>query len=83
VVWVVVLMMVSNGLGRGLNFYGFKVGLGNAAVWALPGLRHIPPQGTGRNAVFWAASGLVVHKAANNAQVCLHGDSLFYLVEMF
>jgi hypothetical protein len=80
---MVVLMMVSNGWGGGLNFYGFKVGLGNAAIWALPRLRYIGPQGAGGNAVFWAASGLVVHKAANNAQVCLHGESLFYLVEMF
>jgi uncharacterized membrane protein len=59
-----------------LDRHHFKVGLGHAAVRTGPGLGHIGPQGSGGEAVFGAASGLVVHKATHDADIGFHGFSL-------
>ena len=55
------------------DHHDFKVGLGHAAVWARPALGHVGPQGASGNAVFGAASGLVVHKATHDADIGFHG----------
>jgi hypothetical protein len=53
----------------------FEVGFGNAALGASPVFRHIGPSGTSGNAVFRSACGLVVHKTANDADVCFESRS--------
>ena len=56
-----------------LNFNDFEVGLGNTAVWVFPSLGYVSPWGTGRNAVFGAASHFAIYKDANEADTRLRG----------
>jgi hypothetical protein len=59
-----------------LDFHHFKVSFGYAAIGAGPAFWHIGPHGACSYAVFRAASGLVVHKAAHDTEVSFHGDFL-------
>src|SRR5450830_1328110 len=69
------MMMMIGGAMSGpsvLNLYRLKVGLGDAAVRAGPGVGHIRPARAGGDAIFRATRGLVINIAANDAKVGFH-----------
>jgi hypothetical protein len=58
------------------NFDDFKVCFSHTAIRAGPAGGNIGPARACGNAVFWAASGFVIHKATHDAKIGFHEDLL-------